>query len=155
LSLESLLMNKAGDRLSATKDIEVLISGLTQAIKTQTSAIPKFRTFLKSNGANLSSNVADGVIIFLGPKVPAGHVGVVTDLSINFTTAAGTVRISVIDSSGRTVINDISRDLSASASGQATTVLDEGERVAVVGQTAGAGTFGVLVSGKYQKVIEF
>jgi len=156
LSAETLGIMGAGQVLAkrANDNLAILLAELNINIKRQTDAMPRFRTLLKSAGANLSSNVADGVIILLGQPVPRGNVGVVTDISINYTTAAGTVRISVVDASGKVVLNDISRDLSASASGQATTVLDQGERVAVVGQTAGAGTFGVLVSGKYQRVID-
>ena len=98
MSVETLGIMGAGQVLAkrANDNLATLLAELNINIKRQTDAMPRFRTFLKSAGANLSSNVADGVIILLGQPVPRGNVGVVTDISINFTTAAGTVRISVI-----------------------------------------------------------
>ena len=125
---------------------------LEESIQKQTDRIPRFTKLLRSNRNILQVNVPVDTIILKGPQTPKGFNAIVTDISVNFTTAGGTVKISVLDASGKTVLNDISRDISNTASGQATTVLDEGERVGLVVQTQGAGVVGILVSGKLQKV---
>lgn len=129
------------------------IERLETAINRQISFTPIPRNFLKSNGNNLSSNNADGVIILQSAPVPVHHRAVITDFNINFTTAAGTVRIAILGQDGKVRI-DIIRDITASTNGTGEIVLDEGERVAIVGQVAGAGTFGTYVSGKLQRIRE-
>lgn len=99
----------------------------------------------------MSSNVNDGILIVRGTTVPGLHRGVIRDFNLNFTTAAGTVRIVITDSSG-TIKSDILRDITSSTNGVGETVLEEGESLAVVGQSAGAGVFTVYCSGQIQKV---
>ena len=43
------------------------------------------------------------------------------------------------------------RDITSSVNGTGKTVLEQGERLAVLGQSAGAGVFGIYVSGFLQK----
>jgi len=45
------------------------------------------------------------------------------------------------------------RDISSSTNGTGKTILEEGQKMGIVGQTAGAGIFTVYVSGALQKVI--
>jgi hypothetical protein len=105
--------------------------------------------FLKSNNNNLSSNVADGVVILSGPQIPSGTKAIVEDFNVNFTTAAGTVRLVILDGSNR-IITDILRDINSSTNGTGKTVLEEGQRLGIVGQSPGAGTFSVYCSGILQ-----
>jgi len=137
---------------SNSKLFDLLIR-LEESIDKQARRIPRFTKLLRSSSQLISLNGTAGDIILLGPPVPANHIGIVTDISVNFSTSGGTAKLSVVDPSGKTVLNDVARDLSATASGQATTVLDEGERIALVIQTAGVGALGVLVSGKFQELI--
>jgi len=46
-------------------------------------------------------------------------------------------------------------DVTSSTNGTGKTVLETGDRLAVVGQTSGAGTFGCYFSGYSQKVRNF
>jgi len=125
---------------------------LAQQLTRNADLIPKPQVFLKSNNNNLSSNVADGVLILPGVQIPTGHRGTVEDFNVNYTTAAGTVRLVIIDANG-TIITDILRDINSSINGTGKTVLEQGQALAVVGQSAGAGTFSVYCSGTIQKVI--
>ena len=79
-----MLAGKAG-----SDSIANAIKGLNELITLQTEQVQKPFIFLKSNNDNLSSAVADGVIILSGPVIPFGHKGIVEDFNINFTTAAG------------------------------------------------------------------
>lgn len=144
----------AGTVLNGASQNQLLsaIVRLEASIDRQTDAIPRFRKLLRTNGQNISLNVADDTIVYVGPQTPKGFIGIVTDISVNFASPGGTVKISAVDASGKTVLNDISRDITTTASGQATTVLDEGERVCLVVQLQGAGVIGALISGKYQRI---
>lgn len=152
MSVEALLAGKMLDS-KASESINLLLAQLNNAVDTSNDLVPKPFVFLKSNNDNLSSNVADGVIILNGPPMPAKHKGVVEDFNVNYTTAAGTVRLVILTASNQIKI-DILRDINSSTNGTGRTVLEEGERFAVVGQTAGAGIFSVYCSGAIQKVIQ-
>jgi len=118
----------------------------------QLQSLQKPFIFLKSNNNNLSSAVTDGVIILAGPLIREGQKGVVEDFNINFTTAAGTIRFVIVDAQ-KNILVDILRDITASTNGTGKTVLDPNQRLAIVGQTSGAGTFSVYCSGFVQQVI--
>lgn len=107
--------------------------------------------FLKSSRNSLSSNVANDVMIFSGPSVPIGFRGTIQDFNINFGTAAGTIKLVIIDQSGQ-IITNVLTGITATANGTGNTVIEEGYRLAVVGQVAGAGTFDVFMTGKIYKV---
>ena len=96
LALGGLLAGKMGN--DALLDA---LGGLQQLIKLQTEQLLKPFIFLKSNNNNLSSNVADGVIILSGPVIRENQKGIVEDFNINFTTAAGTVRLVIVDAISR------------------------------------------------------
>jgi len=152
MSLETLFAGKIIDQ-QAQSNISLLLGELNATVRRSNDLVEKPFVFLKSNNNNLSSNVADGVLILTGPPVRRGHKGVVEDFNVNYTTAAGTVRLVILDASENIII-DILRDITSSTNGTGRTVLEEGERLAVVGQTAGAGIFSVFCSGAIQKVIE-
>lgn len=128
-------------------DLDNLVIQLTRLVNQQ----PQPFVFLKSNNNNLSSNVNDGILILNGTRVPANSRATVRDFNVNFTTVAGTVRIVILDSSGSIKI-DILRGVNSSTNGVGETVLEEGEMLAIVGQTAGAGVFSVYCSGQVQRV---
>ena len=151
MSLEALAGNAVMNRLDNT--VVDAIARLERAINRQISFLPIPRVFLKSNSDNLSSNVADGTIILKGAPIPPKHRGTLEDFNINFTTAAGTVRLVILDSSSNIRI-DVLRDITSSTNGTGKTVLEEGESFAVAGQSAGAGTFAAYVSGFLQRVRE-
>ena len=130
--------------------IERLEKAILKEIQTNREPI----VILRSNGANLSSNVGDGVLILESAPTPNDRKVVVEDFNVNFTTAAGTVRVVILDANGNEV-NNLLRDVNSSTTGTGKTVLETGDRLAVVGQTAGAGTFGVYFSGYSQKVRNF
>ena len=147
----NLLANQPG---SIETDLHSLIIGfdvLNQALQRNADLIPKPQIFLKSANNNLSANVADGVIILAGMRVPQKHRALVEDFNINFTTAGGTIRIVVLDSND-TIITDVQRSITASANGTGRTVLEEGQALGVVGQSAGVGVFSIYCSGTIQKV---
>ena len=74
------------------------------------------------------------------------------DFNVNFTTVAGTVRLVILDKSNN-IIQDLLRDISSSTNGTGKTVIEEGQKIGVVGQSAGAGIFTVYITGSLQKVI--
>ena len=134
------------------KGLETAIVLLQESILEQIRRIPQNQIFLKS-GANvtLSSNVADGVLIMAGFPIPANFRGSLEDFNVNFTTAAGTVRLVILDKQNN-IIQDLLRDISSSTNGTGKTILEEGQKMGIVGQSAGAGVFTVYVSGTLQKV---
>ena len=152
MSIETLLAGKAIDQI-AQNNISLLLGELNATVRQSNDLVPKPFVFLKSNNDNLSSNVNDGVLILNGPPMPAKTKGVVEDFNVNYTTAAGTVRLVILTASNVIRI-DILRDITSSTNGTGRTVLEEGERLAVVGQTSGAGTFSVYCSGAIQTVIQ-
>lgn len=149
MSLETLALGKAADKILPNES-ENLLRSLNKSIQQLIDITPKYRPLLKSNNDVLSSNHADAVIILQGTTIPDGHVGVVEDFNINFTTVAGTVRLCVLDS-GNGIRTDILRDINSSTNGTGRTVLEQGEKLAVVGQSAGAGVFSAYCSGFLQK----
>ena len=152
MSIESFVGGQVLNGKSNQKLIDSFNS-LQNAIERQTIRQQQPFIFLRSNGANLSSNVADGVLILNGPAMPIGSKGVIEDFNVNFTTAAGTVRLVIMDSNNNIVV-DILRDITSSTNGTGKTVIDEGNRLAIVGQSAGAGTFAVYCSGYTQVIRE-
>ena len=138
-------------RLSG-KGLEQAITLLQTSILTQVERLPQSQVFLKSGiGNTLSSNVTNDTLIFAGFPIPAGHKGRLEDFNVNFTTAAGTVRIVILDKQNN-IIQDLLRDISSSTNGTGATVLEQGEKIGIVGQSAGAGIFTAYISGTLQKV---
>ena len=151
MSLETLIASQVLGKMSS-KGLEEAIVLLNQSILKQLEAIPKNQIFLASGINNtLSSNVANNVLIMAGFPIPAGFRGALEDFNVNFTTAAGTVRIVILDKSNN-IIQDLLRDISRSTNGTGKTILEEGQKIGIVGQTAGAGIFTVFISGTLQKV---
>jgi len=151
MSAEGMILNTLLNQTSP-KGLEEAIVLLQGSILRQIERIPVAQIFLKSGlGNTLSSNVADGVLILAGFPIPANHRGSLEDFNVNFTTAAGTVRLVILDKQNN-IIQDLLRDISSSTNGTGKTILEEGQKMGIVGQTAGAGIFTVYVSGTLQKV---
>ena len=151
MSLETLIASQVLGKMSS-KGLEESIVLLNQSIVKQLEAIPKNQIFLASGINNtLSSNVANNVLIMAGFPIPAGHRGALEDFNVNFTTVAGTVRIVILDNANN-IIQDLLRDISSSTNGTGKTILEQGQKIGIVGQTAGAGIFTVYISGTLQKV---
>ena len=137
----------------SSKGLEEAIVLLQTSILRQIEKQPIPQIFLKSGlGNTLSSNSTDGTLILAGFPIPAGHRGSLEDFNVNFTTVAGTVRLVILDKSNN-IIQDLLRDISSSTNGTGKTVIEEGQKIGVVGQTAGAGIFTVYITGSLQKVI--
>lgn len=136
----------------SSKQLEQSIVLLQSSILEQIRRIPQAQIFLKSGKDNdLSSNVADGVLIFSGFPIPAGFRGALEDFNINFTSTAGTVRLVILDNQNN-IIQDLLRDIASSTNGTGKTVIEEGQKLGIVGQSAGVGIFSVYVTGTLQKV---
>src|SRR3990167_11527611 len=104
---------------SVESDLHSLIIGfnvLENALNRNADLIPKPQIFLKSANNNLSSNVADGVLILAGMRIPQGHRASVEDFNINFTTIAGTIRLVILDSNDN-IITDVLRSITSSTNG--------------------------------------
>ena len=151
MSLETLIASQVLGKMSS-KGLEEAIVLLNQSILKQLEAIPKNQIFLASGINNtLSSNVSNNTLIMAGFPIPAGHRGALEDFNVNFTTVAGTIRIVILDSAN-TIISDLLRDVSSSTNGTGKTILEQGQKIGIVGQSAGAGIFTVYISGTLQKV---
>jgi len=151
MSIETFLTGKMLESVSG-RSLEAAIFLLNESILEQIKRIPQAQIFAKSGlGVTLSSNVTNDTLIFAGFPIPAGFRGALEDFNVNFTTIAGTVRIVILDKQNN-IIQDLLRDISSSTNGTGKTILEEGQKIGIVGQTAGAGIFTVYISGTLQKV---
>lgn len=151
----TLLLSQGLQNLNSKQVAEAQLQSelrLTQELTALRESQPKPFLFLKSTNNNLSSNVADGVIILKGLPVPPNNRATIRDFNVNFTTTAGTIRLVILDSND-TILIDVLRDINSSTNGTGSTVLEEGQKLAIVGQSAGAGVFSVYCTGDTQKVI--
>ena len=146
--IQNFALNRFSDRNSSTPTTIPGIDQNTAALTKLVDRAPIPFTFIQSNNNCLSSNVADGIMIIQSSVMAHGQRGVVEDLNVNFTTVAGTVRIVKVRGQDGLQLVDIVRTITASTSGTGSIVLEEGEAIAVLGQSAGAGIFGVFFSGR-------
>ena len=149
MSLETLFTSAIANKLNPVQDIAPLISELTKSIKSLVDITPKSAIFLKGSTA-LSSNVAANVLILAGSLIPSGYKATVEDFNIIFSTAAGTIRLVIMDSNFN-IIQPLLVSISNTTNGLGKTVLEENQRLAIVGETAGAGSFTTYCSGILQK----
>ena len=147
---EELILNQTMKNQSDNVLLNAILS-LEKAILKQIRTSPEPMVILRSAGANLSSNVSDGTLILESAPCPANTRIVIEDWNINFTTVAGTVRAVILDASGN-LINNVLRDVNSSTNGTGKGVLETGDRLALLGQTAGAGVFGCYFSGTKQEL---
>ena len=142
LSTLSFLSNLGKQPESIKGDLQQVLSGLNRVAE----GFPKPYTFLKTQPSGVTTDEAADVLLALGSPVPRGYKGQVEDFNINFSTVAGTVQLVIYDGSNNLRAR-ILRNISSDTSGIGKTILDEGERLALVGQTAGAGVASVYCSG--------
>lgn len=142
LSTLSFLSNLGKQPDSIKEDLRLVLKGLQNVAE----GFPKPFVFLKSQPAGVSTNQSADVLLVLGTPVPRGHKGQVEDFNVNFVTVAGTVQLVIYDSSNN-IIARVLRNISSDTSGIGKTILDEGQHLALVGQTAGAGVASVYCSG--------
>ena len=134
------------------KGLEETLLLLQRSILRQLEFQPIPQIFLKSGlGNTLSSNVVNDTLILAGFPIPQNHRGSLEDFNVNFTTVAGTVRLVILDKQNN-IIQDLLRDINSSTNGTGKTIIEEGQKMGIVGQEAGAGIFTVYVSGTLQKV---
>ena len=149
------LTSKILNQNQAGQDALILaIQENTRTINKQIAIQGRDIVLLQSNGSILSSAVNDGVLILSSAPCPAGHIIKVTDWNLNFTVTAGTVRVVVLDAND-TIVNNILLLVNSSINGNGGAVLQNGQRLAVVGSTSGAGTFGCFFSAELKKVGDF
>lgn len=157
MSLESIfssaITKRVGQQLGNTEfDLHTLIMGienLSRNLKSVADQTPKGFIFLKGS-TNLSSAVNANVEIQAGPMVPQGYKATVKDFNLIYSTAAGAVRL-VIGDANKNIIQPLLTGITSTTNGLGETVLEENQRLMVVGETSGAGTFTVYCSGILQK----
>ena len=106
--------------------------------------------FLRTNGERIAVAGTAGDLIVVGPSCPAGFMGTIQDFNVTFGTAGGTVELVIVDSNNQ-VINFLVKAITANQNGSGATVLQDGQRLAVRLNTAGAGIIGVFCSGKIKR----
>ena len=157
MSLESIFSNFVIDKASKTfgnseEDIHLLFAGIAELnknIKSLADQTPKAFIFLKGPTA-LSSNVSANVEILAGPQIPQGYKATIKDFNLIYSTAAGAVRL-VIGDANKNIIQPLLGGISSTLNGLGETVLEGNQRLMVVGETAGAGSFTVYCSGILQR----
>lgn len=157
MSLESIFSNLVTNRISQNLgntefDLHTLILEieiLNKNIRSLSDQTPKGFIFLKGS-TNLSSNVAANVEILAGPQIPQGYKATIKDFNLVFSTTAGTVRLVILDAN-KNIIQPLLTGINSTTNGLGETVLEENQRLGVVGETAGAGIFTVYCSGILQK----
>ena len=157
MSLESIFSNFVIDKASKTfgnqeEDIHLLFAGIAELnknIKSLADQTPKAFIFLKGPTA-LSSNVSANVEILSGPQIPQGYKATIKDFNLIYSTAAGAVRL-VIGDANKNIIQPLLTGISSTTNGLGETVLEGNQRLMVVGETAGAGSFTVYCSGILQR----
>ena len=150
--LESIFSNAILDQVTNSFKESGLISAitnLTREMKNVADQTPKPFIFLKGP-TGLSSNVNADVEILAGPQIPQGYKATVKDFNLIFSTAAGTVRLVIMDAQ-KNIIQPLVPTITANTNGIGETVLESNQRLAVVGESAGAGVFTVYCSGILQR----
>ena len=146
-------MNQAGKTFgNQEQDIHLLFQGIAELnknIKSLADQTPKGFIFLKGP-TGLSSNVSANVEILAGPQIPQGYKATIKDFNLIYSTAAGAVRLVIMDAN-KTIIQPLIPTINSTVNGIGETVLEENQRLGVVGETAGAGTFTVYCSGILQR----
>ena len=147
------ILNKANQTFgNQEQDIHLLFQGIAELnknIKSLADQTPKGFIFLKGP-TGLSSNVSANVEILAGPQIPQGYKATIKDFNLIYSTAAGAVRLVIMDAN-KTIIQPLIPTINSTVNGIGETVLEENQRLGVVGETAGAGTFTVYCSGILQR----
>ena len=150
MSLESLFFSQLTKQFSDSGLVDS-INRLSFQMKNLADQTPKGFIFLKGP-TGMSSAVSANVEILSGPQIPQGYKAVIKDFNIIFSTAAGAVRLVIMDQN-KNIIQPLLTGITATTNGLGETVLESNQRLAVVGETSGAGVFTIYCSGILQKNI--
>lgn len=153
MSLESFFINSIGKKISDNSNSETffLLQDLNKNLKSVADQTPKGFIFLKG-ATGLSSAVSANVLILDGPQIPQGYKATIKDFNLIYSTAAGAVRL-VIGDANKNIIQPLLTGITSTTNGLGETVLEENQRLMVVGETSGAGTFTVYCSGILQRIV--
>jgi hypothetical protein len=143
LEMVNSLFNK-----QSNDNTEKLLAKLNNNIEKLIDVTPQPFIFLKTG--DVSSNAADGVVLAAGQRVPDGFRATIKDFNLVFSTAAGTIQVKIFDRSNN-VVMELLQDITDDTNGIGESVLDEGEKLVVTGQSAGAGTFKAFCTGSLQR----
>ena len=158
MSVESLVLGetlKQNPSFSFGK-LEIGLDRLNYNIEKLIKITPQPFKFLKTSGGVLSSAFAEDVLIVEGRPVKPNHEATVKDFNLIFKTVDGTVKIVILNEGGD-IETELLVDVNSNINGLGETVLEEGQQLAVVGQSVGGGTgiFTVYCSGITQQVKGF
>ena len=148
-TIGSIISNKVSQN-GANENLVQALSNLNNSVENaaKISEIPF--VFLRTNGDRIAVAGTAGDLIVVGPSCPAGFMGTIQDFNVTFGTAGGTVELVIVDSNNQ-VINFLVKAITANQNGSGATVLQDGQRLAVRLNTAGAGIIGVFCSGKIKR----
>ena len=154
MSIESTIGSIISNKVNGSADNENLVQALANLNNSVTNAakiseIPF--VFLRTNGERVAVAGSSGDIIVVGPSCPAGFMGTIEDFNVTFGTAGGTIELVILDSNNQ-VINYLVKAITANQNGSGATVLQDGQRLGVRLNTAGAGIIGAFCSGKIKRV---
>lgn len=124
---------------------------LNRNIETQISLRAKPEILLSSGRSAITATHTADIEILKGFEVPRGFRATVKDYNINWTSSGGKVGLVIMDRSNN-IVSTIIEQISASVSGAGGTVLEEGQKLALVGHTSGAGVLGCHFSGELQRI---
>lgn len=145
-SLLSSLLSR-GNNESLLQAIAIMIEKLDNVVE----SFEKPFVFMQAGNDTISGNLPADTILIRGTPVPRGFRGIIKDTNVNFGTAAGAVKLVILNSAGN-IRNDVLDDITSNTSGIGSIVLNEGDQIALVVQTQGASTFGCYFSGKIMRV---
>jgi hypothetical protein len=148
-TIGSIISNKVSQN-GANENLVQALANLNNSVENaaKISEIPF--VFLRTNGERIAVAGTAGDLIVVGPSCPAGFMGTIQDFNVTFGTAGGTVELVIVDSNNQ-VINFLVKAITANQNGSGATVLQDGQRLAVRLNTAGAGIIGVFCSGKIKR----
>ena len=146
--LEDLFLSQLTKQFSDSGLVDS-INRLSFQMKSLADQTPKGFIFLKGP-TGMSSAVSANVEILTGPQIPPGYKATIKDFNIIFSTAAGAVRLVIMDQN-KNILQPLLTGITSTTNGLGETVLESNQRLAVVGETSGAGVFTVYCSGILQR----
>ena len=152
MSINPLSFLSDTQRMQTESRMEFALNQLVDKLEKVAESRDRPFVFMKAEDDILTADQAAGTIIIKGTPVPRGFKGVVEDFNVTFGTAAGEIKLIIVDPSGNKA-NTVLSGIQNNTSGVGATVLDEGEALGLEVVTQGASsTLGCYFSGKIQKV---
>ena len=115
------------------------------------SAIESGYSFLQTGDITLTNFSSTDAIVYFSDKVPRNHKGIIRDLGIIFSTIGGSVYLARRTISGSEL--RITGNISDTATGLGSIVLDEGERILIKLGSTGTGVINSYDDGIIQRKI--